>query len=150
MSGDPTLALMLGFGGGLFSFLRGFKVYREFRVIEDTPQMPIRSIAMGLVNVRGKAQGEEKILSPVTHSSCYFYKVDIEKWKEEQRSAGWHHYRTDMDGVKFYLEDPSGKVLVDARGAELDLMKTCQHEVPSTRSASFPSGAASDGELLTY
>ena len=147
---DPTSALVLGFAGGLYSFFRGFKIYREFRVVEDTPQIPIRSISMGLVNIRGKAVGDAPMPSPVTRTPCYFYKVDIEKWKQEQHSSGWVHYRTDMDGSRFYLEDVSGKVLVDAHGAELDLTKTGVHEVASAGSNAFQRGAATDEELLRY
>jgi hypothetical protein len=143
---DPTLGLLLGFGGGLYTFFRGFKVYREFRIVEDTPQIPLRSVPMGLVNVHGKAVGDGAMPSPVTRSPCYFYKVEIEKWHQEQKSSGWKHVRTDTDGVPFFLEDPSGRLLVDARGAELDLTKSCVHEVPSTNSSSF----ATDEDLLKY
>ena len=56
--GRLELWLAVGFGFGLYSFFKGFRVYREYRVIEDTPEMPIRSIPMGLVQVRGKTTGE--------------------------------------------------------------------------------------------
>src|SRR2546430_11560150 len=51
--GKLELWLAVGFGFGLYSFFKGFRVYREYRVIEDTPETPIRSVAMGLVAVRG-------------------------------------------------------------------------------------------------
>src|SRR6266568_6048370 len=41
--GKLELWLAVGFGFGLYSFFKGFRVYREYRVIEDTPEMPIRS-----------------------------------------------------------------------------------------------------------
>jgi len=49
--------LMLGFGAGLYTFFKGFRIYREYRVLEDTPEVPIRSVAMGLVHVHGTATG---------------------------------------------------------------------------------------------
>ena len=124
------LLLAMGFGVGLYDFFKGFQVYREYRIIEDTPRTPIRSIAMGLVHVRGRASGSETILSPVTHTSCFFYKVDIEKW-EGGRDAppGWRHVKTDADGIKFYLEDSTGKVLVDVLGAEYDLIQQGQRTI---------------------
>ena len=145
---DPTVWLAIGFGAGILSFFRGFKVYREYHVVEDTPQIPIRSMAMGLVNVQGKAIGEERVTSPVARVPCYFYKVDIEKWKHDRDSSGWSHYRTDTDGVRFYLEDGSGKVLVDAKQAELDLVMTCEREVRSDSGSTLTSAA--DAELLSY
>ena len=37
-------------------------------------------------------------------------------------------HRTVADGVPFYLEDGTGKVLVDAHGAECDLIRTAWRE----------------------
>jgi hypothetical protein len=127
--GNVYAFLSLGFAAGLFSFFKGFRVFREYRVLEDTPLIPLRSVAMGLVHVHGKATANEYITSPVTWTRCCFYKVDIEKWKTEQRGGRWEHYCTDQDGVRFYLDDNSGKVMVDARGAELDLLESGKREV---------------------
>lgn len=41
---------------GLFFY--GFRNSREYRLLADSPEVPIRSIAMGLVKVRGKAAGD--------------------------------------------------------------------------------------------
>ena len=82
---------------------------------------------MGLVHVRGRASGSETVLSPVTRTSCFFYKVDIEKWQGGRDAPpGWRHVKTDADGIKFYLEDSTGKVLVDVLGAEYDLIQRGQ------------------------
>ncbi|MGH9431542.1 MAG: GIDE domain-containing protein [Terriglobia bacterium] len=149
---DPTFWLVIGLGAGLVTFFRGFKVYREYRVVDDTPLIPIRSMPMGLVNIQGKASGEERLTSPVTRTPCYFYKVVIEKWKQESNKSGWEHYRTDAGAVKFYLEDASGKVLVDSQNAEFDLQMACEREVrgDGSRSTSLQMGAAPDTELLSY
>jgi len=162
-----TMAL-IGFIAGLVFFFKGFKVYREYRVLADTPEQPIRSIAMGLVQVHGKAKGEELVESPVTRTPCLFYRVDIERWQSNSKGGGsWSHYKTDASGVKFYLEDATGKVLVDARGAEYDLMQTGRREIgwgsgvrwgralgdlfsDREASASTSGSSASDGELLAY
>ena len=121
--------LMLGFGAGLYTFFKGFRVYREYRVLEDTPEVPIRSVAMGLVHVHGTATGGVTLTAPVTHSPCFFYKVDIEKWERDRNRSGWRHYRTDTNAVRFYLEDATGKVLVDSRGAEYDLVRRAKREI---------------------
>src|SRR5690348_5144263 len=117
---------VIGFFAGLFTFFKGFKIYRKFRVLADTPEIPIRSMPMGLVEVHGKATGVEPIPSPVSHTPCFFYRVEIQRWEQHGKSSGWRHYKTDLDGAKFYLQDLSGKVLVDAHGAELDLEKNCE------------------------
>ena len=131
MSGHSTnadAALVVGFGAGLIWFFKGFRVYREYRVLLDTPEMPIRSIAMGLVEIHGKAKTEQTVSSPVTKTPCCFYKVDIERWVRDKNGGHWSHAATDAGGVKFHLEDGSGRVLVDAQGAEYDLLQTGKAE----------------------
>jgi len=163
--GKLELWLAVGFGFGLYSFFKGFRVYREYRVIEDTPEMPIRSIPMGLVAVRGKTTGEPTVTSPLTQTPCFFCKVDIEKWHSTDSRGGgsWLHYKTDARGAEFYLEDGTGKVLVDAQGAELDLPQADRREIDRFAAglslSAMPSGldpaldsalGGSDYHLLAY
>ncbi|HET7841898.1 MAG TPA: hypothetical protein VFM21_09850, partial [Terriglobia bacterium] len=57
--------------------------------------------------------------------------------------------RTDVDGMNFYLSDGAGKVLVNPRGAELDLPQTARREARSGSNASTGPGATNE-ELLKY
>jgi hypothetical protein len=117
----------LGFGFGLYYFFKGFREFRKYRVLADTPEVPIRSVAMGLVEIHGKAKGEEQIYSPVGNTPCFFYKVDIEKYVKDSKGRGrWRHAATDLNGVRFSLEDASGKVLVDLHDGEFDLPENCK------------------------
>ena len=125
---DISVAALVGFGAGLFWFIKGFRVYREYRVLADTPEIPIRSVAMGLVEIHGKAKGLQSVLSPVTKTPCFFYKVDIERWVRDKNGGHWSHAATQAEGTRFYLEDATGKVLVDAHGAEYDLIQTAKRE----------------------
>lgn len=146
---DPFIYAAIGFGGGIYYFFKGFRTFREYRVVEDTPEMPIRSIAMGLVRVHGKALGDELVSSPVAHTPCFFYKVDIEKWQQDKDGGHWSKYRTDADGVRFYVQDGSGKVLVDPHNAEYDLVQNVRREIGGRRFTGTP-GGASEAELRSY
>ena len=84
-SGDSLLVSVMG----LWSFFKGFRVMREYKVLEDTPRIPIRSVPMGFVHIRGKAESGEVLASPVSHTPCCFYKVEIDEWKSEGRSKTW-------------------------------------------------------------
>jgi hypothetical protein len=128
-SGDLNGALVFGFGAGVFFFFKGFKAYREYRVVEDTPEIPIRSMPMGLVQIHGKAKGENLVPSPVTATPCLFYKVDVERWVQNRNGGSWCHYRTDADGPLFYLEDATGHVLVNAHNAEYDLFQSGRRQI---------------------
>jgi hypothetical protein len=132
MSSDASIKidvwLTVGFGAGLYYFYKGFRTYREYRVLMDTPEIPIRSVAMGLVEIHGKATGVPPMPSPVTQTPCYFYQVDIEHWVQGKNGGRWVHLATDADGKKFYVADATGKVLVDAHQAEYDLIQTAKVE----------------------
>lgn len=146
---DPTGALFLGTAAGAWIFFKGFRVFREFKIVADTPCMPIRSIPMGLVQVRGQAQADQLIPSPITHTPCCFYQVKIERY-ETGEHGGWKHYRTEMDGAKFYLQDQTGKVLVDSYSAEYDLPEGPSRIVDSGHPAMLMGTGASDQELLQF
>jgi hypothetical protein len=131
-SGKIDMLLVMGFGAGLYYFYKGFRTFREYRVLMDTPEIPIRSVAMGLVEIHGKATGIPPIPSPVTQTPCYFYTVDIEHWVTNKDGGSWVHLVTDADGPRFYVADATGKVLVDAHQAEYDLIQTARVETRGT------------------
>ena len=126
-----TLGLLLG----LYWFCKGLVIFRRYRVVADTPIAPIRSIAMGLVKVRGEAVGERALVSPVSKTPCFLYRVTIEQWKGDGRSGLWAPYLTDAGWVQFYIQDESGKVLIDPRGATYDLEQTTQVHVAKSPGA---------------
>lgn len=162
--GRLLLGSILGFGGGIYTFLKGFREYRKYRVVADTPTIRIRSVPMGLVQIRGEARAEETLVSPVTRTPCYLFQVVVEEWHSESRGGGeWKHVVTDLQSVKFDLQDDSGNILVDATNAELDLPASPVREVRSFASTATPSSSAQkqvagalagtsamDGELLQY
>jgi hypothetical protein len=168
----PILLAGLGIYSGLYCFFKGFKIFRESRLISDTPESAIRGLPMGLVNVRGKAKpAEEKnlILSPVSHTPCLFYKVEIARYERERKNQhSFNHYGTNFSDQPFYLDDGTGQVQVNPKGAELDLpcsAKRITEHFGDIRSglekahsgnsapppaAVTPPGAASDAELTLY
>jgi hypothetical protein len=161
----------LGFGAGIYWFFKGFKIYREYRVLADTPEIPIRSVPMGLVEIHGKAKpaAEKMVNSPVTRTPCLFYKVDIERYQRDSKGNGsWRHYKRDCTGLPFYLDDGTGKVLVNPSEAEYDLLQMARRETggigasrphlgrlfsgidAATPGAVTPGGVVSDGDLIAY
>ena len=133
--GFLEFALTFGILAGIVWFLNGLWTYRRSRFVADTPQTPIRGIPMGLVDIRGKATGQQRVWSPVSHTPCYFYEVHFEQG-HSGRGSSWSHLGMDANGVKFYLEDDTGKVAVDARLADFSMAKTCEREVSAGERAS--------------
>jgi hypothetical protein len=152
--------LLVGFGSGLYWFLDGFRYFREYKILANTPQSRIRGLAMGLVEVRGRARDEVGMISPVTHTPCLLYKVDIERWENEQGRGRWSHYWADIRASRLHIEDESGRVLVDPQGAEYDLKPRAVREIGSSgrlswlfqagKSRTNTENQATDEELTDY
>lgn len=120
---------LLMVGVGFFCFIKGFLIFRDLRVFEDTLEVPIRSVAMGLNHIHGKSECEQTVPGRVSKLPCYFYEVRIERWQSDPKGGKhWAKCVTDAGGVKFYLADATGKVLVDAHGANFEVPQTGQHE----------------------
>jgi len=112
---------------GLYFFVQGFWLYRRYRVLADTPEIPLRSVAMGLVEVHGGAVGDEHLTSPVTRQPCFLYKLVKERYDRDDKghwARNFSESKTKVEAVKFYLRDATGQVLIDPREADLDLVKT--------------------------
>lgn len=114
--------LMLGFGFGIFGFFWGFTRLRRKRLIENIPTSKVRSLAMGLVELVGKAKKKINLLSPFCNVECVFYRYKIERYKKQGKSSSWVTIaKGDSSFAPFYLEDDTGRVLVSPKDAEFDL-----------------------------
>ncbi len=124
------LFFLLFFLVGGFLFWLGFRKYREYRLLEDTPRAPVRSIPMGLVHLQGKSTGEHLLPSPLTRTPCYYYKAWVELWtmKGKDDSMDWETIRTEADARVFYLDDGTGKVRVNPSNADFNVTRTFQAE----------------------
>lgn len=112
----------------LAMLFRGFCDLRIYKILGDTPRATIGSVALGLVNIRGKAEADELIPSPVSHTPCCFYKVILEQWVLTQEQNGqketvWSPVTTARDGTRFFLVDNTGKAVIDL-GNDRDARRT--------------------------
>ncbi|HLY62920.1 MAG TPA: hypothetical protein VKV95_19415 [Terriglobia bacterium] len=144
------IGLVVGFFCGVGSFFKGFRTYREYLLLQGTPRTPIRSMAMGFVRIHGKARNDQLVQSPISQTPCCYYTVEIEKWETREDSGTWLHYGAEAEGVWFYIEDSTGRVLVNPHGAEYELEITGMREVGSTTASSFAVEGVSDRDLLAY
>ncbi len=58
---------------GVWSFFDGFKRLREKRLVENIPTSTVRGLAMGLVELGGKAENTALLKSPLTKTECVLY-----------------------------------------------------------------------------
>ena len=116
-----SIPLITFFCIGLGFFASGFWNYRKLRLIEDTPRIHVRGVPMGWVHVHGKATGSSLLTSPVTHTPCYYYRTVVQCWVDSGKQKGWHDTHTAKDQRVFYVDDGTGKVLINPQSAEFDL-----------------------------
>jgi Ca2+/Na+ antiporter len=114
---------------GMIMFVLGFRIYRKYRVMADTPLIPVRSVPMGLVHVSGKSTGGEPLISPLTQVPCYYYEVKVEKRVKRDDKEEWESAGTEKAEVPFYLGDATGKILVNPQRAEYDVPRSFWGEV---------------------
>lgn len=120
----PTNLLIFALSGiplGVYWFYKGFRLLQRKRLILNTPASRIRSASMGLVEISGLAAGPHVITSPLKQAECYYYRSIAWQLKQQGKNAQWVKVAEETLHVPFYVDDNTGKVLVDPRGAEMDL-----------------------------
>ena len=101
-----------------FVFYKGFQVFRLKQLIEGTPTSKIRSAAMGLVEVHGKAVTLNPIKAPLSGKDCLYWQVHFKgitraaKGKDTPRFLPIGEYTSDSG---FYIQDDTGRILVDPK-----------------------------------
>ncbi len=83
---------------------------------------------MGMVELRGLAVGPHTVVAPITERPCYYYRSVVWEWKRSGRNSEWVRVAAECMHVPFFLEDNTGKILIDPRSAELDLPRDFQKE----------------------
>ena len=130
-SPDPSGLLLwcvVGFCAGIGLFIYGFRLLQRRRLILDTPFSKIRSAAMGMVEVSGQAVGPYTMVAPITARPCYYYRTEIWEWKQSGKNKQWVKVAGESMHVPFFVDDNTGRLLIDPRGADLDLHRDFEQE----------------------
>jgi hypothetical protein len=110
----------MGFGCGIWAFFKGFKELRRKRLIENIPTSTVRGLAMGLVELEGKARPTTLLRSPLSNAECVVYKYLVEEYRSSGKSGRWVSLASGNSfHCPFWLEDSTGKVMVYPVGAEI-------------------------------
>lgn len=115
---------LLILGGILFAsittFYKGFKELGRQQKVEGTPTSKIRSMSMGLVELKGKASAMgEVIRAPFTGEKCIGYYCEVEKEIRTRRSTYWKTIDEFKKYPDFYLEDETGKIAINPEDANI-------------------------------
>lgn len=153
LEGDVSLegliVLALFFLGGLVVVYIGFKKYQTGRLIMNTPTEPTRSIALGRTEVHGSvvpAGGTYQI--PFDSGECVYRRWSIQEEREEVETDDegnrrvekkWHTVASGTDVAPFYVEDDTGRVLVEAdEGADFEISDANETTITIGEGQSLP------------
>jgi hypothetical protein len=125
---DGVAIAVVGAFAGLYLFYRGFRLLQRKRLILNTPASKIRSAAMGLVEVNGLAAGPYTIVAPITGVPCYYFHTTAWQLQQQGKNSQWVKVADECLHVPFFLDDNTGRVLVDPQGAETDLHRDFHDE----------------------
>ena len=137
-----TLLAAVGCAGGLYLFVRGFRLLARKRLLLNSPTSKIRSASLGLVEVSGLATGPYTIPAPITGKPCYLYRTTA--WRQrDTENHEWKKIAEETLHVPFFLDDSTGKLLVDPAGADLDLHRDFCEKYDQTWTSQVPERATS-------
>ena len=137
-SSDPLIVLrspilwgIAGVGIGIFLFFRGFPFLKRKRLIQNIPTSTIRGAALGAVEVSGTVVGPYTLISPLSEADCFYYHAVARSTDEEEKEVA-----EEVLYAPFFLDDGTGRLMVDPRGAEMELRPSVDEEYsPSTGDA---------------
>ncbi|HXM67492.1 MAG TPA: hypothetical protein VN911_12230 [Candidatus Acidoferrum sp.] len=124
----PIAWCVIGLVAGIYIFFQGFRLLQRRQLLLNTPVSKIRSASLGMVELSGLAMGPYTVVAPITERPCYYYRSVVWEWKRSGKSSQWVKAAEECMHLPFFLDDNTGKVLVDPRGAELDLHRDFQQE----------------------
>ena len=119
---ELLLFLIMGVIGGLWLVWQGWTIQQRKRLIESIPTSPIRSLALGLVEISGRAQPETELLtSPFGGLPCVYYSYAVEERVSSGKNTRWITIASGTSEQPFCVRDATGRVLVVPLGANLML-----------------------------
>jgi len=122
----PPLAVLTGVGGIALA-LFGLRHFQQQRRPRQPRASQIGKAVAGPAELHGVAQGESTITSAITAQPCYYYRAIA--WQPGPgRNRTWQKVAEETELVPFWLDDMTGRVEVNAHGAEMDLLRDFHEE----------------------
>ena len=113
---------LVGIIFGSILFANGFRSMKRKKLMESIPTSKIRSLAIGIAEIYGKAATTEKLIhGPFSNEACIVCRVVIQEYERWSKYRRWHTIKDTVLSTKFMVEDETGKVRVDPRQATLDI-----------------------------
>ena len=140
---NEIVPIAIGVGGVLLLILFAefsVRARRKQRLIDDIPTCKTAGVFIGLVEVKGTAESESPLTSYLDESACVHYSYNIlEQWRRlvtetytdskgrtqtrTRWQTGWDTVDHGSKSIEFYLQDDTGLILIQPKGAEIDAVQ---------------------------
>ena len=137
--------------GCAYASWRTWRHVSHIRLIEDTPTAKIRSAPQGYVELEGtgKLMDSPPIIAKLSGLPCVWYRYKIEQqvkthYKGHMQTR-WEVIEKDESTETFWLQDDTGRVVVDPEGADV----TPRHK-DSWRSSSMLGGMTRPANVSSF
>jgi E3 Ubiquitin ligase len=126
--GNPSavgIAVVVLAAGSAYCSWRTWRHVSNIRLIEDTPTCKIRSAPQGYVELEGlgKLMDGAPIIAKLSGLPCVWYRYKIEQQVTTQykghAQTRWEVIEKDESTETFWLQDETGRVVVDPEGADV-------------------------------
>jgi len=116
---------LMGLSGLIFGvalFFPGLRNMKKKKLMLSTSTSKIRSLAIGIAEIYGKVvPGKGIMKSPFSNRDCVCAKIIVEELVGGAGTQRWVVVKKLVLGNEFFLQDDTGMVLVQLRGAEVDI-----------------------------
>jgi hypothetical protein len=123
---DIAVAIGLLSVGAAFAGWRAYRYLSLARVVEDIPTSKARSAHQGYVELEGAGRPVDgaPLVAPLSGLPCLWYRFKIEEQVTVHDHRGneqtqWQTVEKSESHETFWLEDDTGRVLIDPDGAEI-------------------------------
>jgi hypothetical protein len=124
---------------GIYLFGQGLLLLRHRR--QTSPLTKIVDAKAGPILVGGWAEGTETLRSPISGKPCFYFRATLWRQEDPAKADSWEVMAEETRGKPFLLSDKpvgdpsekpgrvfSGRILVDPRGANVDLPRDTYEE----------------------
>lgn len=115
--GNLDFGSFFGLGMGVYLFYNGFSNLKTGRLISGIPTSKARSLAMGIVELFGRAGASASMTDPIYGLPCVFYDICVKEERGAGKDRSWVKIYENRSLLPFYLVDETGRVLVYPGGA---------------------------------
>jgi len=114
---------VIGLISGVALFLYGLRNMKKKKLMQSLQTCKIRSLAIGIAEIYGKVVlGKYEIMkSPFSNRDCVCAEIIIEEFHKSAEHHPWVVVKNLVLVTEFFLQDDTGMILVNLRGAELDI-----------------------------